>query len=175
MTSWLSEAFTLERPVLELVVRAVVTYLALFGVLRVVLKREASGLGMTDLLVVVLLATTVQNAVVGDEGSVTGGLILAVTVIACNLTLNWLSFRWPKARRFIDPPALELMRDGELLRRNMRRELVTRDELEAEARLAGLGGLDDVRSAWMESDGQISVVAWAADAGGQPRRQKLRG
>ncbi len=73
--------------------------------------------------------------------------------------LNWLGFRYPLIQRLVHPPPLKLIEDGRLLRRNMRRELVTEDEILGQVRLQGNNDLSQVEEAFMEGDGRISVVA----------------
>jgi uncharacterized membrane protein YcaP (DUF421 family) len=147
-----------QTPVLELVVRGTLTYLALFALLRLVLKREAGAVGMTDLLVVVLIADAAQNAMADDYRSVPDGIILVVTLVFWSWALNWLGFRIPAVQRLVHPPALPLVRDGRMLRRNMAKELITEDELMSQLRLQGVDDLSQVVSANMEGDGRISVI-----------------
>lgn len=149
---------TPEIPVLEIVARGSLMYLALFALLRFVLKREAGTLGITDLLVVVLLADAAQNGMAGDYSSVPDGLILVATIIFWAWFLNWLGFRLPFVQRLLYPQPLPLVRDGRLLRRNLKKELITEDELLSQFRLQGVGELSDVAAAFMEGDGRISVV-----------------
>lgn len=150
--------FVPDTPLLETVVRGTVTYLALFALLRFVLKREAGELGITDLLVVVLIADAAQNAMADDYRSVPDGIVLVATIVFWSWALNWLGYRFPRFQRFVYPPALPLVRDGRLLRRNMRRELITEDELLSQLRLQGVSDLSQVEVAAIEGDGQISVI-----------------
>jgi uncharacterized membrane protein YcaP (DUF421 family) len=147
-----------QTPLLELIVRGSITYLALFALLRLALKREAGAVGMTDLLVVVLIADAAQNAMADDYRSVSDGIVLVVTLVFWSLALNWLGFRVPAIQRLVHPPALPLVRDGRMLRRNMAQELITEDELMSQLRLQGVDDLSQVVSANMEGDGRISVI-----------------
>lgn len=151
--------FDPDTPLVELVARGSIVYLTLFVVLRVVLNREASGLGITDLLVVVLIADATQNGMAGSYQSVTDGLLLAATIIGWSYLLDWVSFRFAAVRRLIEPPPLALVKDGKPLYRNMRRELISLDELRSQARLQGVDDLATITRAQMESDGQISIIA----------------
>jgi uncharacterized membrane protein YcaP (DUF421 family) len=145
-------------PVLETVVRGTVVYLVLLVLLRFVLKREAGTLGVQDLLVIVLIADAAQNAMAADYHSVSDGVILVATIIAWSYALDWLGFHSPRAQRLLHPPPLALVEDGRLLRRNMRQELVTADELMSQLRLQGIEDFTEVKAAYMEGDGRISVV-----------------
>jgi uncharacterized membrane protein YcaP (DUF421 family) len=142
----------------ELMVRGSVMYLALVVLLRVILKRQFGTLAMTDLLLIVLLADASQNAMAGEYKSLPDGIVLVGTLIFWNFFLDWLSFRSPLIRRLIEPPPLLLIKDGELQKRNMRREMISEDELMMQLRLQGIDDLKKVKQAHMESDGKISVI-----------------
>ena len=113
---------------------------------------------MTDLLVVVLIADAAQNGMAKEYRSVTEGVVLVATIIGWDYALDWLGYRIPAFQRLVRPAPLTLVRDGKLLRQNMRRELITTEELMAHLREQGLASLKDVRSATMEADGRISVI-----------------
>lgn len=147
-----------STPLVEILVRGSLVYLALFALLRFVLKRETGTLGTTDLLVIVLLADAAQNALADDYTSIPDGIILVGTIIFWSYALNWLGYRFPKLQRFVHPPPLPLVKDGRLLRQNMQKELITEDELMSHLRLQGINDLNQVAEAYMEGDGQISVV-----------------
>src|SRR5437762_5422052 len=121
---------------LEIVLRGTVMYLALFVLIRVVLKRQA--LGVTDLLVIVLIADAAQNGMAGVYTSVADGLILVATIIFWAYALDWLGYHIPLIERLLQPSPLPLIEHGKLLRRNMRAELVTVEELMAQLRLEGI-------------------------------------
>ena len=130
----------------------------LFSILRIVLKREAGALGVTDLLVVVLVADAAQNGMAAEYTSITESLVLVLTIIFWSYALNWLGFRFPRIGRFVHPPPLELVRDGRMLRRNMEKELISEEELLSQIRQQGVDDIADVKRACMEGDGHISVV-----------------
>ncbi len=133
-------------------------YIALFTMLRVILKRQTGTLGMTDLLLITLLADAAQNAMAGEYQSLSDGVVLVATIIFWNYAFDWLSFRSEWFSRLIEPPPLPLVRSGKMLRRNMRRELITEDELMMELRQQGLDDLSKVNLVYIESDGRISVI-----------------
>ena len=133
-------------------------YLALFILLRIILKRQAGTLGMTDLLLITLLADASQNGMAGDYKSLPDGIVLVATIIFWNYALDWLSFKSPRLQRLIEPPPLPLIKDGRLLRRNMRRELITEADLMGQLREQGLSDISKVKESYMESDGRISVI-----------------
>ena len=166
--------FVPQTSLLEIVLRGTLMYLALFLILRLVLKRESSGLGVTDLLVVVLIAEAAQNALVANYRSVPEGVLLVGTIIFWSWLLNWLGYHFPLLERLVHPPPLVLVEHGRLLRRNMRRELVTETELMSVLREQGVSDLAQVRVACMEGDGSISVVTQEGSAALDVRRGKRR-
>ncbi len=152
-----------DTPVLEIFLRGTLTYLALFVLLRLVLKRESSGLAVTDVLVVVLIADAAQNAMADDYHSVPDGVLLVAVIVFWAWFLDWLGFHFPAFERFAKPPKLPLVEDGELHLENMRRELVTREELASQLREQGIEDVRHVRVAYMEPDGGISVLTGDAE------------
>jgi uncharacterized membrane protein YcaP (DUF421 family) len=150
--------FLPQTPLLETIIRGTVVYLVLFLMLRVVLKRESGSVGITDLLVVVLLADAAQNAMSGDYHSIFDGILLVGTILFWSYFLDWLGYRYPRFQRLIHPPALLLVKDGRMLKQNMRKEFITDDELQAMLRQQGIENLLDVKAAYIEGDGAISVI-----------------
>lgn len=159
-----------DVPLIEMIVRGSVMYLGLFILLRVILKRQAGTLGMTDLLLITLLADASQNAMAGEYRSLPNGLVLVSTIIFWSYFLDWPSFHSPAVRRLIEPAPLLLIQNGKLLRQNMKRELISGEELMGQLREQGISDLAKVKKAYMESDGQISVVQREERA--QGRREK---
>ncbi|HET6594672.1 MAG TPA: YetF domain-containing protein [Anaerolineales bacterium] len=150
--------FLPDVPLLEIILRGSVLYITLFVLLRVVLKRQAGSLGMTDLLLITLLADASQNAMAGGYNSIVSGIVLVCTIIFWSYFLDWLGFRVPWFGRLVEPAPLPLIKRGKLLRRNMRHELITEEELMSQLREQGLDDFAKVKEAYIESDGHISVV-----------------
>src|SRR3954471_14594499 len=123
------DVFIPDTPLVEIFVRGMIVYLAIFALLRFVLTRQSGNVGVTDLLVVVLIADAAQNAMASDYRSVPDGVLLVATIIFWSYALDWLGYRFPRVGRFVHPPPLELVRDGRLLRHNLRQELLTVEEL----------------------------------------------
>jgi uncharacterized membrane protein YcaP (DUF421 family) len=153
-----SRLFVPTTPLLETVIRGACTYLALFVLLRVVFRRESGTARISMLLLLVLLADAAQNAMAGDYTSITDGLLLVATIMACDHVLEWTVSRVPALQTLIHPRPLLLVRDGRLLRRNMREELVGEEELWTGLRLHGIERLDEVKRAYLEGDGRLSVL-----------------
>src|SRR5687768_5068840 len=105
-------------PLLETLLRGSLVYLALFLLLRFVLRREAGTLGIADLLVVVLIADAAQNAMAAEYSSITDGVLLVGTIVFCAYALDWLAFRFPLFDRLVNAPPRPLVRRGRMLLRN---------------------------------------------------------
>lgn len=141
----------------EIILRGTLVYLFLFIVLRF-LRRSAGAIGISDLLVVVVIADAAQNAMGSKYESVTEGAVLVLTIVAWDYFFDWLAFRFPSLRRILRPRPLPLIKDGKVHKRNLRKEMISEDELLGELREQGVDNLEDVKSCYMESDGHISVV-----------------
>ncbi len=145
-------------PLLETFLRGTLTYLGLFFLLRFTLKREAGTVSITNILVIVLLADAAQNAMADDYTSVTDGVLLVATILGWSAALDWLGYRYPRLQRLVHPPPLPLVRNGRVLRQNLKRELITDEELESLLRQQGVADIRDVVEARMEGDGRLSVI-----------------
>jgi uncharacterized membrane protein YcaP (DUF421 family) len=143
---------------LELVVRGTLFYFGLVLLFRFLLRRDLGELGVADVLFVALLADAAQNGMAGDYRTVTDGAVLLATLGGWNATLNYATFRWPLARRLFEAPTLELVRDGRILRRNLRREWMTVEELMGKLREEGIADVAEVKLAVLEADGELSVL-----------------
>jgi len=150
--------FGLSVPPLEIVIRGSAMYLFLFLMFRVVVRRRVGAVGMADILVLVIVADAAQNGMSGEYKSVTDGAILVGTILAWDMLIDWLNYRVPALRNWLEAPPLLLVRDGRLLHRNLRHEFVTEEELEAKLRQKGVKDVSEVAEARMESDGEISVI-----------------
>jgi uncharacterized membrane protein YcaP (DUF421 family) len=153
-----NDLFLPSQPIIETVLRGSITYLALFLLMRFVLKREAGSIGTADLLMVVLIADAAQNAMAGNYKSITDGLILVTTIIFWNYALDWLIYHSRMMRRLLQPKPLLLVKDGQMYWRNMRKELISKEELLSELRENGVEDIDQVSEARIEEDGHISVI-----------------
>jgi uncharacterized membrane protein YcaP (DUF421 family) len=143
--------------VAEMVARGTIMYLVIFVMMRFMLKRQSGGLSIPDVLLIVLLADAAQNGMADDYRSVTEGIVLVGTIIFWNFAIDWLEYHSPAMERILRPAPLLLIENGTVLRRNMRQELVTMDELRSRLRQEGVEGPEDVESAFMEANGNISV------------------
>jgi uncharacterized membrane protein YcaP (DUF421 family) len=150
--------FGLSVPFAELIVRGSAMYFFLWLLFRVVIKRRVGAIGMADLLVLVIIADAAQNGMAGEYTSITDAIVLVSTIVAWNYVLDWLAFHFPALQRLLEPHPLLVVDNGRILWRNMRLELLSREELETKLREQGVHELVDVVKAYVEPDGQISVV-----------------
>jgi uncharacterized membrane protein YcaP (DUF421 family) len=140
----------------EIVVRAVVLFVFLWGITRVVGRASLGELSTFELLLYVTMGDLVQQAVTQQDFSMTGG-VLAVSVFALlTVFLSWLQFRFPRARGLINGTAVIVVRDGAILDRECRRQRLSDTDLIAAARQQGIRRLGDVDLAVLEADGKIS-------------------
>jgi uncharacterized membrane protein YcaP (DUF421 family) len=140
---------------LELFVRASVIYLGLLLAMRTLGWREMGAFEMPDMLLIVLIADGVQNGMAGAYQSVTGALIVGGTLLGWNYLLDWLSFRFPRVRKLVQPGRLQLVEHGRILERNLRRALVTEEELEAQLSIQGVEDIHEVKAAYLEPQGEL--------------------
>ncbi|MEX2541152.1 MAG: YetF domain-containing protein [Trueperaceae bacterium] len=160
-----------ETPLLEIIVRGSLVYLALFVILRFGIRRQVGEMGITDLLVVVLIADAAQNAMGHDYGSVADGLILVLVIAFWAFAIDWLGFHVPAFATLARPKPKTLVFRGRTLPRNMARELITEDELDTMLREQGVEDIRDVREARMEPDGRLSVITEHRRPSRPPRRR----
>jgi uncharacterized membrane protein YcaP (DUF421 family) len=157
MPDW-SSLFALTVSPVELIVRGSLIYLFLFVVFRTVLQRDVGTIGIADVLLLVLVADAAQNAMAAEYRSVSDGVILISTIIGWNLLFDILAYRSPRLRRLLQPPEICLIRDGRIIHRNLRREYLSVDDLQAKLREHGIADMAEVGLAVMESDGTVSVI-----------------
>lgn len=155
----------------EIFLRGTITYLFIFFLLRV-LRREAGAIGISDLLVVVLIADAAQNAMASEYKSITEGAVLVSTIVFWDYFLDWIGYKFPLVRRLLQPRALLLVSDGQMMRRNLRQEMITRDELTGLLREQGVENIKEVKRCYIESDGHISVIKKSPDDSGGKQPQK---
>jgi len=136
------DMFHLPLPITEKILRPVVVYLFLVGFLRLFGKRELAQLNPFDLVVLLSLSNTVQNAMIGDDNSVTGGIIGAFSLLAINWLLMWLLFRTPKVNQALEGSAATLVKDGIVDEAALRSEALTMEELIS---ILNKNGFDDPR------------------------------
>jgi uncharacterized membrane protein YcaP (DUF421 family) len=143
---------------LELVLRGSLMYWFLFIVFRFILRRDVGSLGISDFLFVVILGDAAQNAMIGSATSAIDGMVLVGTLVFWSYMLDFASFRFPVIERLTAAPRLCLVRDGKRLRKNLRREFITDEELNAKIRQAGVEDISMVKRMYLEADGEMSLI-----------------
>lgn len=143
---------------LELFLRGSMIYLFLFAVFRFILRRDVGSVGIADILILVLVADASQNAMAADYKSVPDGIVLIGTLVAWNFLFDFLSFHFPAFQKFAEPGPLCLVKNGRKLHKNMRQEYITDQELEAKMREQGIENLEQVKRAYLETNGEFTVI-----------------
>ena len=155
----LTDMFVLTLPVAEKILRPVVVYFFLVVGLRMAGKRELAQLNPFDLVVLLTLSNTVQNAIIGDDNSVTGGVIGAATLLLVNYLVVRYLYKHPKVERVVEGDECVLIENGQIRDAAMAKEVLTLQELAAVANRQGFGSLAEVDRAVLEPSGTISFVA----------------
>ncbi|WP_145478655.1 DUF421 domain-containing protein [Stenotrophomonas rhizophila] len=154
----MSDLFDLAMPWWEFILRAVVVYVVVLGMVRLSGKRALGQITPFDVLLIVLLGNAVQNALLGKDTSLGGGLLLAATLISLNYGVGWLSQRSRRIEALVEGEPVLIARDGKLLDSVLRRELVTRADVEAAMRQQGCAHISEVSMALLEINGHITIV-----------------
>ncbi|HYC49448.1 MAG TPA: YetF domain-containing protein [Burkholderiales bacterium] len=157
MLDW-QELFGLSVSPWELIIRGTAVYWFLVLVFRFILRRDAGSVGLADILFLVIIADAAQNAMAGEYKSITDGFVLLGTIIGWNLIIDRLSWRFAKVRQFFEPEEVMLIRDGRVFWRNLRKEHIAEAELMAKLREQGVQDVKEVKAAFFEPDGKISVI-----------------
>src|SRR5213080_1548682 len=154
----LHDMFSLGLPWIEKIIRPIVVYFFLIAVLRLAGKRELAQLNPFDLIVLLTLSNTVQNAIIGDDNSVTGGLLGAATLLGVNALVVRFLYRHERLERLVEGEADVLIEDGKIRRDRLKTELITLPELESAAHKQGFASLDEVDRAVLEPGGTVSFI-----------------
>ncbi len=156
----LDHMFKLPLPILEKLARPVIVYLVLVLLLRLFGKRELAQLNPFDLVVLLSLSNTVQNAIIGDDNSVSGGVIGAVGLLSINWIVVRLLFRSPKLTRMLEGRADVLISNGQIDRKALERESLTQEELIEVIHRQGFDHVHDVKRCELEPNGTFYVEAF---------------
>ena len=143
---------------MDLVIRATVIFGFIFLVTRIAGRRQLSELEPFDVILLVVLGDLVQQGITQSDESVTGTLIVISTITLLSVLVGWLSFRFARVRLVTEGEPIILIHDGQLIEANLRRERLTRNDLQEEARQQQLASLNQVRWAILEDGGTISII-----------------
>src|ERR687887_1139298 len=145
-------------PVMDLAVRSAVIFFFVFLLMRIVGRRELSSLEPFDLILLVVLGDSVQQAVTQDDYSVTGAFIVVSTIALLQVFLSYLNFRVPRLRPIIDGEPIVIVQDGNVIEGNARRERLTHEDIAEAARLQQIASLEDVQWAVLETSGELTFI-----------------
>jgi len=165
--------FALHLPILEKLLRPMIVYLFLIGFLRLFGKRELAQLNPFDLVVLLSLSNTVQNAMIGDDNSVTGGIIGAFALLAINWLLTLTLFKSPKLDRIVEGTETVLIRRGVVDEAAMKKEALTDLELKSVIHKQGLNDYSEVEKCVLEPNGTFYVEAMSPSSDDAQRKEVL--
>jgi uncharacterized membrane protein YcaP (DUF421 family) len=151
------DIFAPDTALVELLARGTALYFGVLILVRLMPRRTGGELATMDLIFVLLIAEAAAHSL-GDYSSIADGLVMIATLMLWNYVVNALSWRVRAIERLVSSPPISVIRHGRLLRRNMRKEYLTEEELMSHLRAEGIDSLQDVKSATIEGDGRISVV-----------------
>ncbi|ABB75439.1 Protein of unknown function [Nitrosospira multiformis ATCC 25196] len=157
MVDW-SRLFGFSVNPAEIILRGTVIYWFIFLLFRLILHRDVGAIAIADVMLLVLIADAASNGMSGNYDSITDGCLLIATLAGWNYLLDSLSFHFPAIRRIVQQPPLALVQNGKIQRKAMRRELITVEELESKLREQGIEDFREVKIAYLEEDGEISIL-----------------
>lgn len=147
------------EPFLLIALRSVAVYFFIIIAIRIFGKKELSQLSVTDLVFILLISNSVQNAMVGPDNSLLGGLTAAAALFIFNFILKQISYRDKRFNQLIQGSPVILIHDGKLVQENLNKVKITQDELEIAIREHGVKSVEDVNLAILETDGNISILS----------------
>lgn len=143
---------------MDLVIRATVIFFFILLVTRVSGRRELSDLKPFDLILLVVLGDLVQSGITQSDESVTGTFVVISTIALLSVAVSWISFRFARARPITEGNPVVLVQDGRVIERNLRRERITLEDIQEEARGAEIASLSELQWAILEDNGRISCI-----------------
>ena len=156
----LDHMFQMPLPLLEKLARPVIVYIVLVLLLRIFGKRELAQLNPFDLVVLLSLSNTVQNAIIGEDNSVTGGVVGAIGLLAINWLVVRLLFRSPKLTRLLEGRSITLIKNGQVDAKALERESLTREELIEVIHRQGFEHIHEVRKCDLEPNGTFYIESF---------------
>lgn len=150
--------FSLPLPVLEKIVRPIIVYFALLIAFRIFGRRQLAQLNPMDLTVLLMLSNTIQNAIIGEDNSLIGGLIGAGALLATNWVLNWVTYRYPRVTKTIEGAPQVLIEDGVMDKKTIHNENISIQDFHEVLHRDGLDQVERVRMAYLEPSGLITVI-----------------
>jgi uncharacterized membrane protein YcaP (DUF421 family) len=142
----------------DIVLRWIVVFAFLLVLTRIIGRRELSSLQPFDLILLIILGDAVQQGLTQDDYSLTGAGLAIGTIAVLQVFVSWLGYRFPRARPVLEGTPIIVVEDGRVIEPNLKRERLTVEEIDEQARLQGIAHLNDVRWAVLETNGQISFI-----------------
>ncbi|HEX6003275.1 MAG TPA: YetF domain-containing protein [Burkholderiales bacterium] len=152
-----AQLFVPSGSLVEIAVRGSVLFLALFFILRLLPRRQIGSLGVSDLLVIVIIADAAQNGLSGQYQSITEGVVLVATILFWNFAIDTLDYRFPHLGINASAPRL-VVSNGRMLHKNMQKEELSEEQLMSHLRQQGVEDLKLISKAYVEGDGRVSVI-----------------
>jgi uncharacterized membrane protein YcaP (DUF421 family) len=143
---------------MDIALRSAVIFVFIYVLMRIVGRRELSSLEPFDLILLVVLGDSVQQAVTQDDYSVTGAVIVVATIALLQVSVSYLNFKVPRLRPILDGEPIVIVQDGKVIEQNARRERLTLDDIAEAARLQQIASLQDVQWAVLETSGEMSFI-----------------
>ena len=143
---------------MDIVLRGIFVFFALYVLMRVIGRRELSKLEPFDLILLIILGDAVQQGLTQDDYSLTGALLAIGTIAVLQVAFSYLNFRFPRLRPLLNGEPIIVVQDGKAIERNLKRERLTLDDIAESARLQGIGSLEDVAWGVLETSGTISFI-----------------
>lgn len=148
---------------MDIVARAAVMFFVLYILLRIMGKRELGQLTPFELVVMIVLGDLIQQGVTHNDFSLTGAILAITTFAFLAIAMSWITYLFPRAEKLLDGEPRVVIRDGQLLTENLRRDRITKGEVESEMRLAGFADMNEVAWAILEPQGKISFIPKRSD------------
>jgi uncharacterized membrane protein YcaP (DUF421 family) len=143
---------------MDLVLRALVLFVAVYILLRVVGRRELAEMEPVDFILLIVLGDAIQQGLTQDDYSVTGALTTIFTIAVIQVALGYLSFRSKRVRTILEGEPMVLIENGRVIEKNLHRARIAEDELAEEARVSQVASLSDIEWAVLETSGKISII-----------------
>jgi uncharacterized membrane protein YcaP (DUF421 family) len=152
-----NDMFVMAVPLLEKILRPILVYVALVIMLRIFGKRELAQLNPFDLVVLLSLSNTVQNAIIGNDNSVSGGVVGAFTLLAVNYLVVRFLFKHRRLDQIVEGKSTTLIEGGKVLQKNLAKELLSHSELMTVLHRQGFDDVDEVEQCVLEPSGTFAV------------------
>jgi uncharacterized membrane protein YcaP (DUF421 family) len=144
----------------ELILRATVIYVAVLMLLRISGKRQIGQMGTTEFVAILLISNAVQNAMNGGDNSLVGGIVLAGVLVFLSVLISFFTYHSPFCARLFEGSPILLIHDGKIIEKNLRKELLSHEEVRGLLRKQGVDNVHEVKLAVLEADGILSIFRY---------------